>query len=119
MRGISASTLLWFLVALSFAVALLQAAVFQAGFDVGDNPLSLWGLVFPLTLAWWVAADSRGRSNIYRPFEFGWLVLYSLPVYLPYYLVRTRGPAGMVGLLGFVALYFLGFLFQLALWFAS
>jgi hypothetical protein len=119
MGTISASAVLRFLVALSIGVALLQAAAYNSGFDVSDRGLSLWGWVFPITLAWWVALDSRGRPNIYRPFEFGWLVLYALPIYLPYYLFRTRGAAGLAALLGFVVLYILGFLLQLGLSLAS
>jgi hypothetical protein len=94
----------------------VQAAAYHGGFFLGDRGLTLWNVVFPLTLAWWVSADSRNHPAIYRPFEFGWLVLYALPIYLPYYLVRTRGLAGVGLLLGFIALYCLGTLMQLALW---
>lgn len=119
MAAPSPKALLGVLIVLSIAVALIQAAAYQAEFEVGAHALSLWDFVFPLILAWWVAIDSRGRQNVYRPFEFGWLVFYYLPVYLPYYLVRTRGVFGIVGLLGFISLYLLGFLLQLGLWLAS
>lgn len=104
---------------MSVAVGSIEAAAYHSGFYANARALSLWGFVFPLVLAWWVAADSRGRTDIYRPFEFGWLVLYSLPLYLPYYLFRTRGVVGIVALVGFVLLFNLGLLLQLGLWFAS
>jgi hypothetical protein len=115
----SARPILACLVALSLAVAGLEAAAYSAGFDVASNAMSFWGLVFSLLLAWWVAADARDKPHIYRPYEFGWLVLYSLPIYLPYYLLRTRGAMGLLGLLGFIVLYFLGYFLQIALWLAS
>ncbi len=107
------------LIALSLFVAMVEAAAYWWGFLVADDALSLWGLVFPILLAWWVVTDSRDKPYIYKPFSFGFLVLYSLPVYLPYYLFRTRGAAGALSLVGFITLYLLGFLLQLGMWVAS
>jgi hypothetical protein len=48
----------------------------------------------------WVDEDSRGRANIYRPYEHGWLIyVYWIP-YVPYYLWRTRGVNGLFAFAG-------------------
>src|SRR5437867_283025 len=54
--------------------------------------LSIWQLLFVLIVALWVDADSKGYPQIYRPHEYGYLVLLYWIPYLPYYLWRTRGP---------------------------
>jgi hypothetical protein len=119
MRIARPRAVLLFLCALSLQVALLQAITYSLGYELGGYALALWGTLFPLLLAWWVAEDSRGRRGIYRPFEFGWLVYLILPIYLPYYLYRTRGAAGALVLLGFIVLFFLGSLLQFGISLAS
>jgi hypothetical protein len=119
MRGVSANAVLYFFVSASVAIGLIEVFAYHFGTDVRRGALALWSQVSALLLAWWVAADSRGRPGIYRPFEFGWLVLVALPIYLPYYLFKTRGVMGLAILLGFLALPSLGFFLQLGLWVAS
>jgi len=60
----------------------------------------------------WVELDCRERKGIYRPFEFGFLLLLFWPFYLPYYLFRTRRAYATLWLIGFVGLYYLGYLLQ-------
>jgi hypothetical protein len=119
MAMLSPRPILICLIALSLFVAAVEVAAYDSDFLVADNALSLWGLIFPILLAWWVVNDSRDKPYIYKPFSFGFLVLYSLPVYLPYYLFRTRGAAGALSLAGFILLYLLGFLLQLGMWAAG
>jgi hypothetical protein len=70
--------------------------------------LSLSMFVSVCLVALWVDADSRGRREIYRPFEYGWLVyVYWIP-YVPYYLWRTRRAKGLLA--------FAGILFLLLSW---
>ena len=58
--------------------------------------LTLSLFVSVILVGMWVDADSRGRPNIYRPYEYGWLVyVYWIP-YIPYYLWRTRGAKGLL-----------------------
>ncbi len=65
-------------------------------------------LLSPLLLTMWVDADSKEQpSGIYRPYDFGFLVLLFLWLYLPYYFWRTRGAIGVAklgGLAGFFCL---------------
>lgn len=86
------------------------------GLEVSARGVVVWTLVYSLLVAMWVDADSRSRAEIYRPFEFGWLVLVAAVFYLPYYLLKTRGVLGIFWLLGFVVLPILGPLLQWAQW---
>jgi hypothetical protein len=73
------------------------------------NPFSIyWPVLFSVLLALWIAEDSKGRSNIYRPFEFSFLVYFWSLFYLPYYLWRTRGRGGIVAAAAILPLAFLG-----------
>jgi hypothetical protein len=58
-------------------------------------------------LVLWVDADSKDHPDIYRPFEYGYLLLLFLWPYLPYYLWRTRRARGLLLLAGFVGLFYL------------
>lgn len=81
--ALSSRGLLIALVALSLVVGGGEAALFSAGRTVGASFQTTWSLVFLLLLVTWVNLDSRERKNIYRPFEFGFLMLVFLLPYLP------------------------------------
>ena len=51
----------------------------------------VWGFVYIILVALWVSEDSKSYPDIYRPFEFGYLVFLFYVAYLPYYLIKTRG----------------------------
>jgi hypothetical protein len=100
------------LVVLSLVVGGYEAALFSMGHFVGLPFQATWPLVFLVLLVLWVDQDCRERKNIYRPFEFGFLVfLFWLP-YLPYYLLRTRKAWGLLWLLGFTLLFYSGYWLQ-------
>ena len=104
------------LIALSILVAVYEAVVFWHGADASENLLFTWKFVFVVLLVLWVDADSKNFPNIYRPFEYGQLVLFFWLPYLHFYLWRTRRAFGMVMLSGFVFLYLLGFFAQLGIY---
>ena len=56
--------------------------------------------------------DSKSYPAIYKPFEFGFLVYIIYPLYLPYYLWRTRRFVGLLFFIAFVVLFCLGSLAQ-------
>jgi len=62
--------------------------------------------VFFLVL--WIDRDSKGRPEIYRPFEYGYLLLFLWLPYLPYYMWRTRRLPGLLAFVGLAALFFAG-----------
>jgi len=78
-----------------------------------------WPIVFVILLVLWVVEDSKSYPDVYKPFEFGFLVLMGYIPYLPYYLWHTRGFRGLLLLLGIVVLFGLSFLTQLAIHLAS
>ena len=73
-------------------------------------------IVLVLFLVLWIDADSRGRPEIYRPFEYGFLLLFIWLPYLPYYLWRTRRVRGLLVFVGLAALFFAGDFVQLGLY---
>jgi hypothetical protein len=73
----------------------------------------LWGVLYKVLLAGWIISDSEGRTGISRPFCFGFLLLFFGYLYAPYYLLRTRGGAGLLWIAGGVALLFAGYLVPL------
>jgi len=102
-------------VALAVMSATYQVVLFCLGTEASPALLWLsgWSCIFMLIM--WVDADSRGRSNIYRPYEFGQLVLLFWLPYLPFYLWRTRRWLGLLMLVGFLCAFSLGNLVVLAI----
>src|SRR5689334_3141582 len=100
------------LVAGSVLVAAYEAVVYASGLEYSSALATLWPTVFVVLLILWVVEDSKAQPATYRPFDFGFLTfLFWLP-YLPYYLWHTRRSKGLLMLLGFVTLFFLGSLVQ-------
>ena len=95
-----------------------QAILFWHGTDASENLLFTWQFIFIVLLVLWVDADSKNHPNIYRPFEYGQLVLFFWLPYLPFYMWRTRRAFGILLLFGFVLLYFLGYVAQLVIYLA-
>jgi hypothetical protein len=110
--ALNSKVLLLALAILSLAVGAYEAVLFSVGRLVGLPFQATWSLVFLILLVLWVDLDCRERKNIYRPFEFGFLVfLFWLP-YLPYYLLRTRRAWGLLWLIGFALLFYCGYWLQ-------
>lgn len=101
------------LVAGSILAAIGDAVAYARNFDYGQLHAT-WPTVFILLLALWLVEDAKARANIHKPLDLGLFVfMFTIP-YVPYYLWRTRRMKGMALLAGFVILYFLGSLAQLA-----
>lgn len=114
------ATLLRWTVGTSVVVALYQATVFHLGYETSVEFQRVWGYVFPLLLACWVEEDSRGRSEIYRPsFDIGLFIYLIWILYLPFYLLRTRGKNGWLWIVGLFSLAFLGAILRLAIYAVS
>ena len=77
-------------------------------------------LVFPLLLAMWIDDDSRGRPEVTRPsFDLGLFICLIWILYLPWYLLRTRGPRGWLWIAGLLLLVFLGPILQMLIYAAT
>jgi hypothetical protein len=107
-------------VGVSVAVALYQAVIFYFGREISEEFERVWGYVFAGMLAFWVDEDSKNRTEIDRPsFDIGLFIYLAWVLYLPYYLLKTRGSKGWLWILGLLVLAFLGALLQLVVYAAS
>jgi hypothetical protein len=115
----SARIIFMALIVLGASVGLYEAALFYNGQNVGESFAATWQTVAVLLLAMWVEADSRGRTDVYRPFEMGlFVVIFAIP-YVPYYLFKTRGIAGFAWLIGAIIVFTLGYWLQWLVYLAS
>jgi hypothetical protein len=103
----------------SVLVAAVETLAYWREVEPASPLVSAWPLVFFVLLVLWVVEDSKTHPNIDKPFEFGFLVFIWVIPYLPYYLWRTRRLKGLLLLAGFVVLYLLGYLGQLAVYAAG
>jgi len=62
-----------------------------------------WRFAFGLFMVRWVTIDRRSR-NVSVPFEFDAFVFFASVLVVPYYLLKTRGPRGLISAMGFWAL---------------
>ena len=116
-ESMSSVAILRLIVGISWLVAIYQATLFYFGSQTSEAFEKVWGFAFVGLLAFWVHADSRDRINIYRPsFDLGFFIFFLWVLYLPYYLIRTRGRLGWLWLLGLGLLVYLGVLLQWAVY---
>lgn len=102
-----------FLILGSILVGSYELFLYTSGLANPGAVSLTWKIIFIVLLIIWLDLDSRPRPDIYRPFEFGFLILVFWPVYLPYYLVKTRKIKTMIILPAILILLFLGDLLQL------
>jgi len=87
--------LLGVIVALCVAVAAYQTTAFYQDYEPSAGFTHLWGGVFAALLAIWVEEDSRGRPDVGLPsLDLGLFMFLMWFLFLPWYLLRTRGPNG-------------------------
>ena len=107
-------TVLRWTIGLSLLVAIYQATTFYYGLEPSVDFEKAWGYAFAGMLAFWVDEDSKGRPEVYRPsFDIGLFIYLIWIIYLPYYLLRTRGRRGWLWICGLLAIAFSGTLLQL------
>ena len=68
------------------------------GFTVASGIGFLW------ILGWWLRRDHRLR-NIPWIYDMGMFLFMVWPFIMPYYLIKSRGARGLLGILGFAAAY--------------
>jgi hypothetical protein len=101
------------LIAVSTTSALFEALFYQRGMPSTPVTATLASVLSAFLIALWIDVDREDHPHVGRSFDYGYLVLTFLLPYLPYYLWRTRGSAGLLMLVGFLTLLSLGFLAQL------
>lgn len=104
----------------AFMLLCIIDAVYESLYYLHGQPSgSAAGVVMLSTilLTMWADADSKEQSGrIYRPYDFGFLVLLFLWLYLPYYLWRTRGGRGLVMLAGLASFALLSYVAPLLIY---
>ena len=104
------------LISISTISALFDGLFYLRGVPSMPATAALAGVLTPLLLVLWVDVDSKDHRQVGRSFDYGFLVLMFLLPYLPYYLWRTRGAAGLLMCAGFLGLFLMGFLVQLLIY---
>lgn len=116
----NAKFILIVLITLSLAMGTYDVFLYLNDLEVTPTLNGIWSFVFIILLVLWVNEDSKDFSGIYRPFEYGFLVLIFYIPYIPYYLIKTRGVVlGIVYLFGFLLLFNVGWLSQWLVYWAS
>ncbi|QDP22905.1 hypothetical protein [Bradyrhizobium cosmicum] len=104
------------LICVSAMSALVDGLFFWRGIYAAPVTAAFADALLALLLIMWIAADQRDHPQVERPFDYGFLLMVFWLPYLPYYLWRTRRFAGLGIFAGFLGLFSLGFLVQLAMW---
>src|SRR5262245_29408926 len=97
---------------LSLAAGIYEGVAYWHGVESSERLMDLNGVLCVLFLALWIDADSRTQPRIYRPFEYGWLVLFYWVLYASYYFWRTRGLKGLLMFAGVICLLLSGWITQ-------
>lgn len=103
LRASSFSKSLLPLITLTFIYSVGLAVLASRGISAPDRSTLFWKFAFALFMVRWAAIDRRSRS-FSVPFEFDAFVFFAWVFVVPYYLVKTRGPRGLINALGFWAL---------------
>lgn len=114
MNLLSPSVYLVGLVVGSGLVAIAEAVAAWHGVELSSLAVTVWPFLFCVLLVLWVIEDSRKYPEIYKPFEFDYLVLLWVIPYLPWYLWRTRRMHGVLILAGLLVLFWLDTLVRYA-----
>jgi hypothetical protein len=100
------------LISISGVSALFEGLFYLHGVSSMPASSTAAGVVSILLLVLWIDADSKAHPQVARCFDYGFLVVMFWLPYLPYYLWRTRGAAGLLMYGGFIGLFWMGFLVQ-------
>ena len=73
----------------------------------GGAVIRLYETVMILIAVHYIVGENRKYQYVYPPQDFGFLLLYFFPLYVPYYFVKSRGIRGLAIFVGFLVLLFL------------
>ena len=97
-------------------LAIVSVSIVLASYDgwlsyrdlVPDEGLfNLYRFTTAVAFATWLIADTRALGRPQPSFDYGWFIIAVLPIYGPYYLIKTRGWRGVLMIAGVVLLLFL------------
>jgi hypothetical protein len=104
------------LIGVSAISALFEGLYYRRGLSSTPTTAALAAVLSAFLLTLWIDADSKHHPQVSRSFDYGYLVLTFWLPYLPYYLWRTRGAAGLLMFAGFLGLFSMGFFVQLLIY---
>jgi uncharacterized membrane protein len=107
------------LVVISILMALYEFIAYIIEIYPNEYLLKISSTIFLFLLVMWVVEDGRSKTNIYKPYDFGFLILMFWLPYMPYYFLKTRGLIGLVYLVGLLFLLNMGLLLQWGHYYAT
>ena len=105
------------LVIVSTISAAVEGLYYQRDMPSSPAAADLAALVSSFLIALWIDVDSKGRPQVGRCFDYGFFVYVSWPLYLPWYLQRTRGGVGLLMYAGFGVPFLLGYFVQWSIYY--
>jgi hypothetical protein len=100
----------------SFTFACYVGWLYSRAQVADENLFSMHQFVVFIALATWLVADTRAAGRPQPSFDYGWFVMATLPIYGPYYLVKTRRWRGALMGIGAVLLFLLPWITVLLVW---
>ncbi len=67
----------------------------------------------------WIIEDAKSYKQIYKPYDYGFLILMYWIPYVPYYFIKTRGYIGIAYIIGLLILLNSGLLLQWGYYYAG
>ena len=83
------------LVALSVTYSGYVVFLAVAGHETSPDLNVIWNFVWLVLLAMWIEIDSRGRTDVYRPFDFAFLIYIFGLISAPWYFWKNWLSSGM------------------------
>lgn len=88
-------------------VIYLSVVYFYTDHYPGAAVIRLYEVVMILIAVHYIVTENRKYQYVYSPQDFGFLLLYFFPLYVPYYFLKSRGIRGLAIFGGFLLLLFL------------
>jgi hypothetical protein len=88
------------LVTLTFIYTVGLVVLASRGVSAPYGSSLFWKFAFGLFMVRWAAIDRRSRT-FSVPIEFDAFVFFAWVLVVPYYLLKTRGPRGLISAIGF------------------
>lgn len=103
-------------IGVTIVVACYAGWLFWKGLVPRDDVFGLHQSILTILLATWLVMDTPLQGRRSPTFDHGWLVMAVLPIYGPYYLVRTRRWQGVLMIAAGVLLFLLPSLAEVLVW---
>ena len=96
-------------ISVSVLFAIYFGCLLARNLEPNEQLTQVYWWVTAIILATWLIADTRDLRRTEPTFDYGWFILFAFIVYVPYYLISTRGWRGVLMLAGSVLVLLLPF----------